>query len=318
MTSGQFAGGMFLRFVDTFSADCRPDVLSMSGGEALLRPELVRQLGERARRSGTRSSVLSGMFFATAGRIPPEIRAAIDAVDHFSASIDAFHERQVPRTAVFRALETLLADGKQVSVRIVGKDASDPYIADIVDDVRRVFDDRVPMLVRAVSGFGRALTWLRRDTATASGQADADPCARAAWPVVGFDGTIVACGNDDVLDGVPPHLRLGHASVDDWATVRAHSTTSSMIRSIRLFGPEYVAQEFSDVPARCDGYCRTCTRLSHDPKVAERVHAIMAKRSIQALEAEATALQQKAGALLFARRHGLPDYAELALLGTSA
>ena len=179
MTSEHFPGGMFARFVDTFRPDCHPEVLALSGGEALLRPDLVRDLAERAREAGTRSTLVSGMFFATLGRIPPAIRAAIAAVDHFAVSIDIYHEHHVPRTDVFRVIDTLLGDGKDISVHVVGQDALDPYIEDIVGDVRRVFAGRVPMLVNVVAALGRARTWLRRAPPVVD--VDADPPGAAAW-----------------------------------------------------------------------------------------------------------------------------------------
>ncbi|WP_160159624.1 hypothetical protein [Streptomyces sp. 3213.3] len=49
--------------------------------------------------------MLSGLFLAREPRIPRAVRAEIDAVDHFSAGLDCFHEfheEKVPREAVFR------------------------------------------------------------------------------------------------------------------------------------------------------------------------------------------------------------------------
>jgi pyruvate-formate lyase-activating enzyme len=315
MKSEQFPAEMFARFVDTFRADDRPEVLAMSGGEAMLRPELVRRLAERAREVGTRSTVLSGVFFATSGHIPRAIKEAIEAVDHFSVSIDMFHEREVPRADVFRVLDAVLCAGTDVSVHVVGQGAADPYLESVIDDVQRAFGGRVPMLVNAVSSFGRARAWLTRGRRAAPLDVDANPCAMAAWPVVGFNGTIVACGNDDALDAVPAHLRLGHADTDSWATVRARCLAGSMVRAIRLFGPEYIADRFREGGRGCDGYCKTCMKLPDDPAIEERVRAVMAKPSTAVLEEQATAMQRRAGALGFARRHGIPRYAELTTLG---
>lgn len=69
------------------------------GGEAMLRPGLVFDLATRARAVGCRVTALSGLFFATSHRIPGDIYRAIVALDHFSVSIDAFHEREVPGIA---------------------------------------------------------------------------------------------------------------------------------------------------------------------------------------------------------------------------
>lgn len=318
LSSEQAPAKMFFRFVDTFGTADRPEILSMSGGEALLRPQLVQELAERARTVGTRSAVLSGMFFANARTIPPKIKEAIKSVDHFSASIDIFHEREVPRTKVFRALDVLLSNGTDISLHIVGQDAGDPYLESIIGEVQRVFDGKVPMLVNTVSDFGRARAWLPRDLQEPRANINANPCVMAAWPVVGFDGTIVACGNDDALDNVPAHLRLGNAHTDDWSTVRTRSLNSSMMRAIRLFGPEYIANLFRKGELGCDGYCGTCMKLMDNPALEQRIRQTMAKPSTAILEEQVSAMQRRAGAVAFARSHGLPRYAELVTLGAQA
>jgi pyruvate-formate lyase-activating enzyme len=315
LSSEQYPAEMFVRFVDTFKVDNRPEILVMSGGEAMLRPALVRQLAERAREVGTRSTALSGMFFANSRHVPPQIKKAIEALDHFSVSIDVFHERQVPRSNVFRVIDSLLSNGIDVSIHIVGLNVEDPYLEDITSEVRRVFEDRVPMLVNTISYFGRARTWHTRKSKATQVNIDANPCAMAAWPVVGFDGTIVSCGNDDVLEHVPNHLRLGHASADDWSTIRERCLNSSIMRAIRLFGPEYIADRFGDDGLGCDGYCQTCMKLSHDPVIEQRVHGIVDKPSFAILEEQASMLQRRAGARAFAQRHGHPLYADLVTLG---
>src|SRR5215831_11203294 len=112
LDSEEGAAEMFLRFVDTFRPDNHPELMAVSGGEAFLRPDLVRELAERARLAGCRTMALSGMFWARARRIPPPIKRAIDALDHFSVSLDVFHQREVRREDVYRVLETLLEEGK--------------------------------------------------------------------------------------------------------------------------------------------------------------------------------------------------------------
>jgi len=317
MDSEEAEAELFLRFVGTFEPDSRPEVLAISGGEAFLRPRLVRELAERAATVGCRTFALSGMFWASSRRIPPPIKRAIDALDHFSVSLDVFHEREVRREDVYRVLETLLAEGKDLSIHLVGLDAGDPYLVERSQEINRIFDGRVPMLVNDVNSVGRAAEWLDRRHSPVS--TDADPCTLAAWPLVAFDGTIVACGNDDVVDGpAPPHLRLGHASTDTWAQVRARCLASSMLRAIRTFGPEYLADRHGSGVVACSGYCSTCQQLSDDPELEPRVEAMMARPSSMQLEGLATSLQRSAGAVAFSRRYGLPEYAELVALGAPA
>ncbi len=316
MTSEEGAADILVAFVESFGAADRPKILAMSGGEAMLRPRLVRDLAERARSVGTRSVALSGMFFASSGRIPSPIKEAIDALDHFSASIDAFHEREVSRSNVLRVLDSLLADGKDVSIHICGRDADDPYLESVIGDVQRAFDGAVPMFVNYISSFGRAREWFERDAPIRREKIDANPCGSAAWPLVAFDGTVVACGNDDVVVGpAPEHLRLGHIGTDDWSAIRARCVKFSMIRAIRLFGPEYLADHLSERTSACDGYCATCMKLSPDPALHQRVEEMMNRRSTAALEEYVSTMQINAGAVSFARRHGVPRYAELVTCG---
>src|SRR3954464_1969621 len=129
-TSEEAPAELFLHFVDSFTVDDHPEVLAISGGEAFLRPALLATLAERAALVGCRTAALSGMFWAKARRIPPPIKRAIDVLDHFSCSLDIFHEREVRREDVYRVLHVLLSEGKDVSIHVTGLDADDPYIVE--------------------------------------------------------------------------------------------------------------------------------------------------------------------------------------------
>ena len=316
-TSEEAPAEMFVRFVESFGPGDRPDVMIVSGGEAFLRPRLVQQIAEIAGEVGCRTAALSGMFWAKARRIPPPIKRAIDALDHFSVSLDVFHELEVRREDVYRVLEELLADGKDVSIHIVGLNPEDPYIAERTEEVRGRFGDRVPMLVNDVNAVGRALEWLDPAAVWRPPATDADPCTLAAWPVVAFDGTVVACGNDDVVDGpAPAHLRLGHAATDGWPAVRARCLASQMLRAIRTYGPEFTNDRHGSGMVGCDGYCSTCQLLSADVGLEARVQEVMVGPSAGLLERQILDLQRQAGPRSFVRRYGVAEFAELAMLGT--
>jgi len=316
LTSEEHEGEMFQRLVDSFTVDDRPEVILMSGGEALLRPKLVRQLAESARSVGCSSQVLSGMFFARGRRIPPPILRAIEAVDHFSASLDYYHEREVSRAEVFRTLDEVIALGKDVSLHIVGLGDDDPYVAGLVADIRRHFDDRVPILVGRVGATGRAREWLDVRESSARGEIAADPCTIANWPLVAFDGAIVGCCNQDVVDRrpVPAHLLLGHAAEDDWPVVRERYLRSTLMRGVRLFGPEYVADRFGEI-VDCEGYCETCVKLSTDATLERRLAEVLARPTTEYVARQVELMQRSGGALAFARRAGSAKYAELIALG---
>ena len=318
MGSEQIDAAVLKRFVGTFTPADRPAYVLLTGGEPLLRPQLVREIAERVRDVGGRTQLLSGMYFAAHGRTPAPVRHAIDAVDHFAASIDAFHEREVPRAAVLRVLRRLVDEGKDVSVQLTGRTPDDPYLREAAEDIRGELDDRVPILVTVVKSAGRARTWLPAPgVATGHRVTTPAPCALAAWPVVCFDGTVVACCNQDVVDGaalgrVPEHLRLGHIAHDGWAAIRERLLERELLRGIRAFGPRHLA---SLAGAGCDGYCAACVGALGEAGTAARATEVLERPGVRAVERRLAGLTREGGAETFLRRYGTEGYRELAALG---
>jgi hypothetical protein len=317
LNSEEHHADLFLRFVDSFTAADHPEVVLMSGGEALLRPRLVRDIARRAALAGTRSYVLSGMFFARGGRIPGPIRQAIDEVDHFAASLDVFHEEQVPRAAVLEVLRQLAGDGKDVSLQLIGMDNDDPYLAAATAEVRETLGDRVPVLVGFVGRAGRAAEWMPelRHLTHLPMSAAPQPCGVASWPIVSFDGTVIACCNQDLVDlgqAAPAHLRLGHSATDSWPAIRSRSQTSATLRAIRTVGPRYIAQE-SGGPAQ-PGQCASCQDLSR-AEPARWAAELAAGPTFPILENAVRNLVADGGPVAFARQYGSSRYADLVTLG---
>ncbi|MFJ3877684.1 radical SAM protein [Streptomyces sp. NPDC090077] len=303
--------GHLLRFLGSFGAEDRPEVVMLTGGEPLLLPELAARLAGLARAAGSRTALLSGMFFARDGRVPDRIMRAITALDHFSASMDVHHEREVPRAGVLRALRTVLDAGIPVSVHLTGTGPDDPYLADAVADVRRTFAGRVPLLVNEVRPLGRA-TGLAPATPPGPDASRAAPCTLAAWPVVAFDGTVAACCNQWTVDRrpVPPHLRLGHIADDDWPAVRARSLGSPVLRMLRTVGPRRLHARYADSPAPA-GYCRSCHALADRPDVLAGAARDAGGRVGELLDRITAQQQRAAGPAALVGRMGCARYAHL-------
>ncbi|OKJ02935.1 radical SAM protein [Kitasatospora sp. CB01950] len=299
-----------LRFVRSFTPKQRPDVVLLTGGEPLLLPDLAHALTRAAQGAGSQVALLSGLFFARdGGRIPPPILRTITALDHFSASLDAPHEREVPRAAVFRVLARVLDAGVPVSLHLTGTGPDDPYLADATAAVLHEFGERVPMLVNEVRAVGRSTTGR---TATGPG----GPCAMAAWPTVAPDGTVLACCSQRTVDRrpVPPHLRLGHIAEDDWPTVRRRTLDSPRLRLIRVLGPDHLRARTGGGPAE-GGYCAGCRALPAQPGPDDDAAAGAAGRLLDQLSAARLRAQ---GPIALLRRHGCAPYAHLAQPGAPA
>jgi pyruvate-formate lyase-activating enzyme len=333
MSSAQSSGTPFRRLVDSFetgAADDRPEALLLSGGEPLLRPTLVRDLARRARRAGTRTALLSGMFFARGGgRVPPAVRTAVAALDHFGASVDAPHEREVGRHEVFTALAELLELVPAVSLHITaapgGGARPDPYAESLVAEVRARFGDRVPMLVGAVQPTGRAAAPLPPDrvagrrAASEAGRGPM-PCPFVAWPLVDVDGTVYACTRQSLVRTEPPaHLALGHASRDSWRTLRGRLLGDPVLRSVRMLGPVVTGERFADpgtVPGDADP-CTACLRLSGGGTAARAAAYLRSESGGRTEAAVGTLLGNRPPRLLATARGAFARYAHLTELGWS-
>ncbi|MFJ8294565.1 radical SAM protein [Streptomyces sp. NPDC094447] len=307
--------GRLLDFIASFGADDRPEVVMLTGGEPLLLPELAARAAGLARAKGSRVALLSGMFFARGGRVPERIMRTITTLDHFSASLDVHHEREVPRADVLRALRAVLDAGVPASIHLTGgatgADGGDPYLAEVVADVRRAFGSRMPLLVNEVRPLGRA-AGLVRPTPPGPDDGLTAPCTLAAWPVVAFDGTVAACCNQWTVDRrpVPPHLRLGHIADDDWPTVRERSLGSPVLRMLRAVGPRRLHARYETAPAP-DGYCRSCHALADRPAVLAGAARDAGGRVGELLDRLTTQEQRAAGPAALVRRMGCARYAHL-------
>jgi pyruvate-formate lyase-activating enzyme len=335
--SEEHDGAHFLRFVRSFTADCRPDYLLLTGGEPLMRPRLVSALARAAGAAGTRTYLLTGMFFARNGAIPGPVLRAIRDVDHVAVSIDGFHQEFLPRVQVFRAMHRLAAEGVHLSVQLTGWSDDDPELAENVAAVRTEFGDQVPILAGLIQPYGRARTLLppapgragRAGQAGLAGQtgqaglALSGACAFAGWPVIGPDGAISACCHQAVVDGAtepghgrPGHLDLGHAARDDWPLVRERCLTTPLLGAVRLLGPHVTARLASPGTAADAGYCQACWQLSRSPD-AGRWAAGPAARSVLALvEPKVAAARSREGPAGFVRHQGSGRFADLVLLGS--
>ncbi|MDQ0984578.1 radical SAM protein [Streptomyces sp. V2I9] len=331
--------GQLERFVASFTEENRPDVVMLTGGEPLLLPALAERLSTLARSAGSRTALLSGMFFARSGRprggaatprgitagggprrrdsagIPPAILRAIRSVDHFSASLDVHHEREVSRADVFRALHRVREEGVAVSLHLTGTGGSDPYLAGLTRAVREEFGGEVPCLVNEVRPFGRAASWARA-ARTGPDPAEASPCSMAAWPVVAFDGRVLACCNQDTVDRrpVPAHLDLGHIAEDTWGTVRRRALESPVLRMLRTVGPAHLAARYGSGPLP-GSYCDGCRALGGDEAVAAGARAVAGGAAGALLDLTAAMRGSREGAQGVVRRHGCAAYAPLVVSG---
>jgi hypothetical protein len=299
MSSPSGADAPFLRLVQTFREHEPPDVLVLSGGEPLLRPGLVKQLADLAHASGVHVSLISGMYFA-GGNPPAPIHEALQSVDLVTASVDRFHDAEVPRRRVLAILGDLVEQGINVSLQVTVDGPDDPYLTSLLEDPHLPLN--TPLFVSRVAavGRGRAVVASGPD----GGFAGPSQSAPAAWPVVTWDGRIVACSEPVVDEPTPEHLLLGDASVDAWGDALRRLRTSALLRSIHTNGSLGTAGRAG---RPCRGYCPTCTGLHG---VTPEIPAVMERIAVDT--------QVESCAVAYAARFGVPEHAWLVERGFAA
>lgn len=134
----------------------------------------------------------------------------------------------------------------------------------------------------------------------------------AAWPVVAFDGTVLACCNQNTVDRrpAPAHLDLGHIGSDDWETVRRRALESPVLRMIRTVGPTHLAARSGAAPP-AGSYCDGCRALGGDEAVAAGARAVAAGPAGALLDLAAAERGARGGPEGVVRRHGCSAYAPL-------
>jgi pyruvate-formate lyase-activating enzyme len=329
MDSVQYSDEPLRRLTSTFMPQARPDAVLMSGGEPLLRPELVAQILADCGRTGSRSALISGMFFARGGRaLPPPISAALTGLDHFAASTDREHEREVDREDVFAALTAVLDRVPAASLHITTTPPRDgrpdSYVDTLVADVRRRFGARLPMLVSAVQPTGRAARAADRPGKRLATGADSEhtttaaPCEFAGWPLVDHDGTVYACTRQSLLrDSRAAHLVLGHAARDAWPVLHHRALAEPLLRAVRTMGPRAARERFAAPPAApCPAdACTACLGLT-EAGAAPGAARYLDSAGGRLVEAAVLGLSAaRPPHRVMAARGGLRQYAELVELG---
>jgi pyruvate-formate lyase-activating enzyme len=316
MSSEQHEATIFSEFVDTFTAESHPEVVSLTGGEALLRPALVARITERVHAVGGKVALISGMYFLRNKAVPPAVQRAIDGVDLFTASLDAFHEEEVPREAVLTYLARLLDQGKDVSLQLVGLSDDDPYLEQATADAIRVTGGRMPILVAHLGPVGRGKDLFEAtDTGLVHqfGLVDPVPCQMSAWPVVSYDGSVYGCCVQDVIDAKgPEHLRIAHAS-DGWPVLLERYRSRPYMRAVRVIGPRAIAQKIG-APVTAQ-YCGTCRSIPDTPENAAAIEELTSSPSFVRIETVVRRMSEERVFDAVVKRHASHRYAELIHLG---
>lgn len=274
-----------INFVKSFNETTSPRYLCLTGGEPLQLPELVTKLCNEAHRSNTKVVLYTGFFFASYPRIPYIIEKAIRQLDHLSISIDYYHEKQIGRKKIFDTLDRVLKLGPDISVSTTGINGDDPYLKNLLEDLKQKFGNTISVYVSYIEPVGRASQLVNITSNDHSDYKDGYfyGCKRCSWPVISFNGDIVACCNPDVVNKkYPNHLFLGNICDMKWKDIREKVLTSNILKAIRTIGPKTISKDVLKMkPA---SYCDTCFDLSSHGDINAELQRVFNKYFLEMMD----------------------------------
>lgn len=257
-----------------------------TGGEPMLRQDLVLRLVEIAKRAGLAASVTTNGFW---GQTLPAARRTLSALrkaglTFFTLSYDRYHAKfQGPEPArnIVRAAEELGVPMNVTITRVV----NDSEVADLI----KPFEDSRHARLRFydVQPVGRARNFpaesLRSETEGA--------CQGAAIPAVTDDGRLTACNGPSYFQPATSPLNVGSLNESSLTDLLRKHRDDPILETIRTFGPARLRQELSSIPGFEDfawknsysGICDLCIHVNSNP---EAVAALRERLSMPELVAE--------------------------------
>jgi hypothetical protein len=248
-----------LRFIESIAKEpsLAPSVLFFTGGEPFLRAAEIRDIVSVLAPLETKFHAISGGYFLRNIPLSPGILETIGRLDSLSISWDRYHQEFMEEAQLLAGLCVLQATGVQLSIQFAYHDQLE------MEDAKRKFEG-FPIFFSPIANAGRAND---NDLAAHFGVGADVPCRSAAWPVISYNGQIVSCCNQDIIDAepanVPAHLLLGTIWDSSWSEVVSRRRTCATITQIETLGPASLSEDctFTLLPQ-----CVACRKLPSDLK----------------------------------------------------
>jgi hypothetical protein len=270
----------------TEAAGAGVEAVLFTGGEPMLRQDLVLRLIKIAKKAGLATSVTTNGFW---GQTLPAARRTLSALrksglTFFTLSYDRYHAKfqgPEPGRNIVQAAEEL---GIPMNVTIT-RVMNDSEVADLIKPFE---GSRHPRLrFYDVQPVGRARNFpaesLRGETEGA--------CQGAAIPAVTDDGRLTACNGPSYFQPASSPLNVGSLDEASLAELLRRHRDDPILETIRAFGPSRLREELSKIPGFEDfawkdsysGICDLCIHINSHP---EAVTALRNRLSSPELAAE--------------------------------
>lgn len=283
------------------SAATHVDGVCVTGGEALLRPELALRTVRLTRELGLRTSLVTNGFWARTDVEAAKMLAdLVDAgLDKLAISFDRFHYTPKHRAIRVGLLDTLLGAGSKTALELVvqycGDGDDDAY--DIAAAAAARHGARLETAEVLPFGRGRNLL-IRREVDIDT--VPAGPCGVVGRPILTPEGDFYTCCGP--ARGAPEDspLRLPLESAEHVGQALAVAEVDPIINTIHTRGPKAMFELLSE-PAKQrvvgelldKSMCSLCRAITNDEQAVDEVRTQLAGEDVRlvALSALLTAEQ---------------------------
>jgi hypothetical protein len=278
-----------LENIITDAADAGVCSVSITGGEPMLRQDLVLRLMSLARKCGLTTAITTNGFWgqtlSSARRTMSALRA--EGLGLLTLSYDRYHAKfqgPEPGRNILRAAEEM---NVPLNVNIT-RVTNDTEIGELIKPFEESHYARLRFY--DVQPVGRA-----RDFPSESLRAEMDGyCTAACTPAVTDDGRVTACNGPSYFQKEGSPLYIGSLREHSLATLLRRHRDDPILQTVRSFGPSRLRQELSLIPGfenfewkpSYSGICDLCLHINSD---ARAVAALRERLSRPELVAERTA-----------------------------
>lgn len=273
----------------TEAADAGACSIAFTGGEPMLREDLVIRLMSLARKCGLQTTITTngfwGQTFTGAKRTMSALRA--EGLGLLTLSYDRYHAKfqgAEPGRNILRAAEEL---GVPMNVNIT-RVTDDTEIAVLIKPFEESHYARLRFY--DVQPVGRA-----RDFPSESLRSEMEgSCSAVCTPAVTDDGRLTACNGPSYFQPPESPLNLGYIRDSSLTNLLRKHRDDPILQTVRAFGPSRLRRELSLIPGFEDfpwkpsysGICDLCLHINSD---ARAVAALRERLSRPDLAAERTA-----------------------------
>lgn len=259
--------------------------LQITGGEPMIREEVVLAMLAEARSHGLRVHMTTNGFWGrTARSAKTKLKALRRAgLTSMTVSYDKYHaEFQGPEPAINIA-RAAHAERRPININIV-REQGDPGLSDLVAPFEGLAGARLRFY--DVQPVGRA-----RDFRAATLRVeDQGFCGAAEFPAITDDGRVTACNGPAYFSASDSPLIVGDLKKDPLHALLQKHRDDPILDTIRTAGPSRLRRELRTIPGfesfpfrpSYSGLCDLCLHITSTPPAVEALRAHLAQPRLAA------------------------------------